>query len=435
MTAFPGFDPFERRISEAFEEITDARRPDYLDDILQLTARTSQRPRWTFPERWFPVDTTLRRPTLFGRLPVRPLILIVVLMTLVAATLAFYVGQQRHLPNPYGPAGNGAIVYSSGGDLYVRDTLTGQSRLLVGGPGVEDYPGYTPDGTHLSYVSTHDRADHLIVANADGTNPVEIAVLPDAANTYGAVSPDGKTFALVYDIRGIPTLSMAATDGKSSRVIDLGQKRPLDVSWSPPDGNLLLIRVQDQTGSEVDLYTLKPDGTGLHAFNLPGTSDFGPAYTLSGAQWAPDGKTIAYNGTDVAKDAAGVPILQHFRLHLVSPDGSNDRAIPGPQDPWVHENWPVYSPDGRWIVVQRWSSDRPGGGLAILPADGSQPAHEIGPQTVGGNLSKAWAPDSSRLLMAVNDGTDVFSIDPVTGAYEHLDWVTTIPDWQRVALP
>ena len=56
MTAFDRFDPFERRITEAIDDIALARRPDYLDDILQLTARSAQRPRWTFREWRRPVS-------------------------------------------------------------------------------------------------------------------------------------------------------------------------------------------------------------------------------------------------------------------------------------------------------------------------------------------------------------------------------------------
>jgi hypothetical protein len=61
MTAFDRFDPFERRITEAIDEIAAARRPDYLDDIFRQTARTAQRPRWTFLERWLPMDTAIAR--------------------------------------------------------------------------------------------------------------------------------------------------------------------------------------------------------------------------------------------------------------------------------------------------------------------------------------------------------------------------------------
>ncbi|MCJ7710264.1 MAG: kelch motif-containing protein, partial [Chloroflexi bacterium] len=46
MTTFDRFDPFEQRITAAIDEIAAPRRPDYLEDILRQTARTSQRPRW-----------------------------------------------------------------------------------------------------------------------------------------------------------------------------------------------------------------------------------------------------------------------------------------------------------------------------------------------------------------------------------------------------
>ena len=434
MTAFDQFDPFERRTIEAIDEIAAARRPDYLDDTLRQTARSSQRPRWTFPERWLPVDTALPRLTRFGRLPYRQLLLVVLLVALAAAALAFQAGQQRRLAPPFGPARNGSLVYASNGDLFVRDTLTSPGRVLVGGPNPEDFAAYTPDGSHLTYVVTRDGADHLMVADADGKNPVEIAALASAADTYGAISPDGRTFALVYPIDGTPSLVMAAMDGSSKRVIDLGRKRPLEVTWSPPLGELLLLRAQDETGEGVDLYTLKPDGTGLRAFNLPGTSDFGTKYTLSGFQWAPDGQTIAYNGIDATSDGSGKP-MQHFRLHLISADGSHDRAVPGPEDPTIHENWPLYSPDGKWLVVQDWSFANNLGGLFILPADGSRRGRAIGPQDIGGDISKVWAPDGSRVLVGENNGTRVFSVDPLTGTYELLSWTTGLPDWQRVALP
>jgi Tol biopolymer transport system component len=435
MTAFDRFDPFERRITGAILEIAAERAPDYLDHVFQRTARSSQRPRWSFLERWLPMDTTLSRLPAIGRLPIRPLVILALLAALLAATLAAYVGSHRGAP-PFGPAANGALAYQNNGDLYVRDTPTSPGRFLVGGPGVESAPYYAPDGTHLTYVSTVDGVDHLMVANADGSGAVEIAVLPDAANTFGAISPDGKTFALIYPINGVPTLSLAAMDGRSSRVIEMNHKSPLEVLWSPPNGDRLLVRARDEVGDGVDLYTVKADGTDVRAFDLDGNSDFGPVYTLAGMSWSPDGKTIAYNGVDDSglKDSDGTP-RDHFRLHLVDSDGTNDRAVPGPTDPTVQENWPLYSPDGQWIVVNRWSFYSGAGGVAILPADGSQAGRPIGPQDVGGDLGKTWSPDGTRLLMVVQDVNPdkVFSIDPVTGTYELLDWTYSIPDWQRRA--
>jgi hypothetical protein len=56
MTTLDRFDPFERRITEAIQEIAAERSPAYLDHILEATARSRQRPRWAFPERWIPVN-------------------------------------------------------------------------------------------------------------------------------------------------------------------------------------------------------------------------------------------------------------------------------------------------------------------------------------------------------------------------------------------
>lgn len=118
MTAFLGFDPFERRISDAFEEITDARRPDYLDDILQLTARTSQRPRWTFPERWLPLETVW--PRRVHDLATSPRLVLAV--TLVAMLLAAVLAMTGALSQrPIAPPTLGG-VFSPGGTLPVPAT-------------------------------------------------------------------------------------------------------------------------------------------------------------------------------------------------------------------------------------------------------------------------------------------------------------------------
>ena len=110
MTAFDRFDPFEQRITAAIDEIAALRRPDYLDDVLRQTARSSQRPRWTFPGRWLPImDTTLTGPG--WRSSPRPLLLLALVALLVAAGLAIVVvGSQVRVPAPFGPAANGALV-------------------------------------------------------------------------------------------------------------------------------------------------------------------------------------------------------------------------------------------------------------------------------------------------------------------------------------
>jgi Tol biopolymer transport system component len=283
--------------------------------------------------------------------------------------------------------------------------------------------------------------DAFYLAAADGSDAVKVADIPATGNTQAAWAPDSRRMALIYDIDGFPSLRIVAPDRPGGGIVGLGDLRPLDVAWGPPTGDRLLIRAQNPAG-RVDLYTLQPDGSDLHPFGLmrDAIASFGPEY-LTGITWSPDGRTIAYNGLDpAAVSSPGGP--QHFRLHLVAADGSNDRAVPGPADPEVQENWPVYSPDGRSIAVVHWqfTNGVPGTkqSLAILPADGSAPAREIGPRfddtTRDAAIKKTWSPDGTRILMSgVGTTEQVFSIDPVTGTYELIPWTTVLPDWQRTA--
>jgi Tol biopolymer transport system component len=440
MTAFDRFDPFERRISEAIDEIAAARPPAYLDDILRQTARRAQRPRWTFPERWLPVDTALSRPTMFRRLPLRQLIVLGLLVALAAAALAFYIGSQKKLPSPFGPAANGDLLFSSGGDIYARDPITGVQRPVIVADGDQFAAGYSPNGELISFATASAEGDHFMVANADGTNPHQLALIPSTGNAQGAWAPDSKSAGFIYDVNGQPQLSLIPVTGEPS-VIKLDGIVPLDIAFMPPNGDRLLIRAREVGSEKVGLYTMKLDGSDRKTVVEPRQTDYGIQFTYSGAVFSPDGRTIAYNGIDLLPQADGT-LGSIFRVHLVSADGSNDRALPGPSDPTVHENWPVFSPDGTSILVLRFKS-RAGvfggeGWIASMPADGSQPAHDVGDHftddTTDTSITKGWSPDGSRILIAVGSKEEVYSVDPSTGSFELLGWTKELPDWQRIAI-
>jgi WD40-like Beta Propeller Repeat len=433
MTAFDRFDPFERRITEAIDEIAAARPLDYLDDIFRQTARTSQRPRWTFPTRWLPLGPQVSRGLLGRRLPLRPWIVLALLTALVAGSLAWYVGSQLRRPAPFGPAANGSIAYTSAGDIYVRESVTAEPQLLIGGPGVDAFPFFSPNGEFLAFSTTIAGSEYLKVANADGTNVRQ--VLPDPVISAGAVwRPDSKAIAVDTTIDRIHRLLIVPIDGTQVTRIDLGQLEPMNISWQPPNGDALLFRAINQYGS-MDLYTVNANASDLRAFGLPGQSAFGSDWTLSGPAWSPDGQTIAYNAVQLDHTT----LITHLRVGLVKRDGTRI-AVPGPGDPTVQQAWPAFSPDGRWILLSNWVFKRDSrtaeGWLGIMPADGSTPARDIGPRFAGGEdtgLPKAWSPDGTRVLVLVENTRQVFSIDPTTGDADQLLGATALPDWQRIS--
>jgi len=433
MTSFDRFDPFEQRISSAIDEIAAGGRPDYLDDVLRQTARTSQRPRWSFPGSWLPAGIRASRQGPLRRARLGPVLLLLAAALLLAALSAWFVGSRPRVPAPFGPAANGMIVYAYHGDLWARDSLTAVDRILVGGAGDQAYPLFSPDGRRLAFSTTIDRRELLMASDADGSHVHQL--LPDPLlGASLAWSPDSSSLLVVNEVAGRPSLVVVPVDGSPARRLDLGDLVPAEASWQPPDGGLILFHGLRPDGF-VDLYTVKPDGSGLHALGLAATSTYGTGYTLSGATWAPDGRSILVNA--VGLDGSGP--AERFRVASIAADGTHLRMLPGPADPKVQEAWPVVSPDGRSILVHRWTWKADNGGqgwLAVMPSDGSAPATDIGPRIPGGEdtgLMKTWSPDGTRVLMASGNTTQVFSIDPLSGLQDPLDWADQLPDWQRVS--
>ena len=93
--------------------------------IVRQIEASPQRPAWAFPERWIPMDATMRR------IPVAPinwrLLALAALLVVAAVAIAIVAaGTSRRLPvPPYGPAANGLIAFERDGDIYLGDPFNG----------------------------------------------------------------------------------------------------------------------------------------------------------------------------------------------------------------------------------------------------------------------------------------------------------------------
>ena len=433
MTTFDRFDPFERRIGAAMDDIAGTRPLDFLDDVFRQTARTAQRPRWSFPERWFNVDTTFARPVLPGRrVPFRMLLLLVVLAAMLASA-AVYFGSQNQLPAPYGPANNGQIVFGLNSDLYVVDGLTGQPRVLLAAEGAQGGVVHSPDGTVIAYDNVVNGTDHIWVVNRDGTNPRQVMDRAFTGISFGW-SPDSKYMAATTNAAGSNELWIAPADGSGATLLDLGPLTPWDAQWDPLRPNVLLVRAEDTRTKTVDLYFVDMQGTVLAELDLTGQMIYGPEYEFAGMAISPDGQTIAYNSVQ----NEGSTGKQHFWAYLVDRDGKNNRLVRLPDNPpaLYSQAWSIFSPDGEWIAMESWVTqpdDSAINQIALARTDGTVPTRWVGPSLPGVSLVKTWAPDGTKILMHVNAVDDHYAIDPTTGTYELLPWKGDFPDWQRVA--
>jgi Tol biopolymer transport system component len=427
------------RLLRAWLDLMPDEAPDRaIAAVLQQTAHTAQRPRWTFPERWLPMDTTLSRPGFARRLPLRLLIVLALITALVGGALVWYVGSQKRMPAPYGPANNGQLIFGQGGDLYVRDSLTGDARLLLGGPGNQQGVIVSPDGQLIAYDNFLVRADgtlekdpHEWVANRDGSNPRQVLAAPYTFQAF-QWAPDSRSIAIVTEPNpGGPELWIAPPDGSGARQLTFAGMRPWEATWDPQRPGVLLLRAEEKETALADLYYIDAGGTILSQLDMTGLNLNGAKYEFSGAVFSPDGATIAYNSIEARESP-----VNRFRVHLINRDGTNDRAIRAPLESSYSQAWATFSPDGKWVLMDSWETTASGAvvhQLAIAPADGSAAAKRIGPILEDENQIKMWSPDGSRILLCACASNQLYSVDPVSGDFEKLPWQGDLPGWQRVA--
>ena len=124
----------ERALSDAIADMVGTSAPDYLDDILERTSRTRQRPWWTFPRRYLPMTPTFKFAAAAG--------LAFVLGIGLAPTLLPAVGEvttppAAESPSPSPTAALAAIPADSEPSFFTGSAPTGRNvepGTIVFGP-------------------------------------------------------------------------------------------------------------------------------------------------------------------------------------------------------------------------------------------------------------------------------------------------------------
>lgn len=416
----------ERTLPTVLADLGSGGQPDYADALLARTARVRQRPAWTFPERWLPMDTLMTRvpvPAMRWRLIALAVLLLV---ALVAAAIVATSGTRPQLLAPFGPAQNGLIALSIAGDISVGDPSTRKSTPLVTGPEFDFRPGFSPDGSMIAFLRRVDPAKDyaptlVVVAKADGSGALVVTTEPlELEPSWWSWTPDGRSIAVLTKIQGAVTLEVFdALAARSPRVVD--PKVTIDSpAFGPPDGKRLVFRGRD--GLSMGLYTMNADGSDLRAIVAPYVSKYFDD-DLLGAAWSPDGTKIAFQRAGPAGDV---------HIEVIDADGSGAHTVGFTQGD-VLDGGPVWSPDGTRILFARLAPDRASYSWTVVGiADGA--IRQVGPK-IDANTGSGmiWSPDGKRLLAVVADGRKPFYVDPATGATEDLTWTADTADWQRTS--
>jgi dipeptidyl aminopeptidase/acylaminoacyl peptidase len=422
-------DRIDRILPPLFDELADPRIPDYLEAAIERASSSPQRPAWTFPGRWLPMQiSTSAAPV--ARMPWRQ-IGVLALIGILIAIAAIAVGgasKPELLPAPpFGLAQNGVIAVELDGDIATVDPETGQTTNLTDGPDADSIPVFSPDGTQLAFQRTLGDGRHavIMVAAADGSGVHQATPEPLEMLQPWSFSPDGTELLMAAAIDDRMRLMIQPVDGSAPTVLDIElpaeTARVEPATFRPGDGDEILFLTTDESAMR-GLYLFDRASGDVRTIVAPepGTDTFG-------AVWSPTGDAIAFGAYDPAAQETTA------RAWIATVDGSQVRpadADPGTAYDIRGSEW---SNDGSRFVVSRVYDDARVQPVIVSTTGDVAPLELACGDAVPCAEWWVWSPDDTELIGAVGGPARQYvKADPVTGAVTVAEWIGIgDPAWQR----
>ena len=440
---------FDRELPALLEDLYLGPTPSYRDEVLAVATHRRQRPAWAIPGRWLPMADITSRTAFAPRVPWRTVGVALVIVAVLIAAIALYAGtRQTKLPPPFGPARNGLLTYTAGGDVYVEDAASGTVTRLTNTPHVLDAePVFAPNGTRLAYRRPVEDsvpfAEDIVVVKPDGSDPVVVNQAPivggpkrlewSADSTSILATEQNDAAVWMFDASGKIPRRTILTDG-------FAYVRP----FRPPNGGALLIGRAAHDKHSIISFDLATGRETILAADLPGDGS-------GAARWSPDGSQVVY-------DATPIDDPDSLRLFVVRADGTGTpRKLVTAPGIGVDGD-PTWSPDGSQIAFMRYQQQmdlswvvRPIGiytmadgtvrSVGPLPRDvrNRNPGPDDRAASYGEGFAFEWSPDGQSLIAYPSEASGhAILINVLDGIWHALDPVMDpkgfpyAQGWQRL---
>jgi Tol biopolymer transport system component len=392
-----------------------------LERTLAATRRVGQRPGWTFPERWLPMQLDATRTAVPSPMYMLTALMLLLLAVFAAAILA---GSARREPPP--ALRDGAVVYEQGGDLYLVDQLGGTARPLVTGSDWDTGAVFSPKGDRIAFLREDALGNGAVMtARADGSGLTQLSDDRGWGGAHLVWAPDGSALAVTAGGGGwwLDEIRILAADGSRTWSVTAGKDVRVGLAaWRPDGRHIAFLAGQDGAFAT---YVADADGTAARRLALEADSE---RVVLA---WSPDGDRLAFVGSDGGRS--------NLTIAAIDAGGEITASTPIALDPdWRTVVGVAWSPEGDELAaVVRGDREQ----VAVLSVDGS--ASRTVETDLSQNIDVFWSADGRSLVMA-GDGPRT---DPVSGyrdvgpktwvidlaSGERQEIIAGIGDWQRLA--
>lgn len=233
----------------------------------------------------------------------------------------------------------------------------------------------------------------LVELEGDTVTPYEFGFV-DAVMAMPVWSPDGSHIAFYGLVGGTEEMLILAF-GADGQFHSLSGEQGVRAFGAPlrwtPEGDALLYSGPQPDGSEMDIYRVELDGSGIT--NLTAGSpawDHSPSVSTQGRIAFASDRAPAGAGADKGFD----------NIWTMAADGSGlDQVTDTTAAGWENVK-PAWSPDGTQIAFFRWGlfgePEQGPSGLWVVDADGSNPRNVVAIDGLLSNLDQpVWSPDGA----------------------------------------
>jgi len=299
--------------------------------------------------------------------------------------------------------------------------------------------GWLPDSSRIIYIvsiSNGSRQDLYSVLrdgsgnmrlnpSMDGRSVLEFSVAPDSSKITYIADQDSDDVFEVYSVSPDGThntkISGPMTSGGHAYIYSM---------WWAPDSSKVVYLADEEQDDSFELFAVFPDGTGHVKLNKPLASSTADVSFESNPKWAPDSSRFAY--------VAQQDNAAKMELYTVKPDGSGNVKVSGNMvfGGNVVNAYGGWAPDSSRIIYRAdQESDERVELYSASPLGGETPIKLNDTLVSNGDVNIfKWLPDGSRVIYRANEDnssrSELYSVQ--SNGSDHLKLNSTLTGTQQV---